>query len=85
MDVLVNDLDAAAVPGSDYSIGLFASRPSPALQAQLKLPKDPGLVVEGCGADSPASKAGVQRYDILLKGNDKPLIGRNDLMQLIDG
>ena len=70
---------------SEYWIGVLASRPSPALQAQLKLPKDQGLVVEpllqpGC----PAAKAGLQRYDVLLKGNDKPLADPSDLVRLIN-
>ena len=69
---------------SDYWLGVVATRPSPALQAQLKLPKDQGLVVEALQPESPAAKAGVQQYDILLKGNDKPLTGLHDLLQLID-
>ena len=69
---------------SEYWLGVIATRPSPALQAQLKLPKDEGLVVEALQAESPADKAGVKPYDILLKGNDKPLTGLQDLMQLIN-
>ena len=76
-------MQSVALEG-DYWLGLFASRPSPALQAQLKLPKDQGLVVEGVQPQGPAAKAGVQQYDILFKGNDKPLHGLRDLMQLIE-
>ena len=76
--------DASATLRSEYWLGLFAPRPSPALKSQLKLPKDQGLLVEGLRPDSPAAKAGVQQYDILLKGNDKPLTGIQDLLQLID-
>jgi len=84
---LINDVasrHAATAKQSEYWLGLFASRPSPALQAQLKLPKDQGLIVEGVQPESPAAKAGIQPYDILLKGNDKPLAGLHDLIQLID-
>jgi serine protease Do len=70
------------LPG-DYWLGVFATRPSPALQAQLTLPKDQGLLVEALQPESPAVKAGLRQYDILLKGNDKPLTGVHDLMQLI--
>ena len=73
-----------ATPPSEYWLGLFATNPSPALQSQLKLPKDQGLLVEGLQPDSPAAKAGIQQYDILLKGNDKPLNSIQDLMQVID-
>jgi hypothetical protein len=69
---------------SEYWLGLIASRASPALQAQLKLPKDQGLVVEALQPESPAAKAGVRQYDILLKGNDKPLTGLHDLFALIN-
>jgi hypothetical protein len=72
------------VARSDYWLGVYASRPSPALQAQLKLSKDQGLLVEELQPESPAAKAGLQQYDILLKGNDKPLGSLEDLMQLID-
>ena len=68
----------------EYWLGLFASAPSPALQVQLKLAKDEGLLVEGLQPGSPAAKAGIQQYDILLKGNDKPLAGLHDLLQLIN-
>ncbi|MGO9114601.1 MAG: S1C family serine protease [Thermoguttaceae bacterium] len=69
---------------SEYWLGMFASRISPALQSQLRLPKDQGLLVEALQPESPAVKAGLQQYDILLKGNDKPLTDRSDLLQLID-
>ncbi len=69
---------------SEYWLGVVASRPSPALQAQLKLPKDQGLVVEALQPGSPAAKGGIQQYDILLKANDKPLSGLHDLQQLIN-
>ncbi|MGA2259606.1 MAG: PDZ domain-containing protein [Thermoguttaceae bacterium] len=82
-DILVNDVDLLKTR-SEYWLGVIATRPSPALQAQLKLPKDEGLVVEALQAESPAAKAGVKPYDILLKGNDKPLTGLHDLMQLIN-
>jgi hypothetical protein len=65
-----------------YWLGVIASRPTPALQSQLKLPKDRGIVVEALEPESPAIKAGIQQYDILLKGNDKPLTGLHDLFQL---
>ena len=75
---------AAGEVQSDYWIGLHASPPSPVVQAQLKLPNDQGLVVEDVQPQSPAAKAGIQQYDILLKGNDKPLANLGDLVRVID-
>ncbi len=69
---------------NEYWLGVVATRPSPALQAQLSLPQDQGLLVEALQPESPAVKAGLRQYDILLKGNDKPLSGLHDLMQLIE-
>jgi hypothetical protein len=69
---------------SEFWLGVYVSRPSPALQAQLKLPKHQGLLVEELRPESPAAKAGVRQYDILLAGNDKPLSGLHDLVLLID-
>ena len=40
-DVLINDVEFTK-PQSDYWIGLFALRPSPALQAQLEVAQGPG-------------------------------------------
>jgi hypothetical protein len=80
---LINDLGAVAKQ-SKYWLGLQASPPSPALQAQLKLPKDQGLLVEALQPESPAAKAGLQQYDILLKGNGKPVANLGDLVNLLD-
>ncbi len=80
---LINDLGAMA-KRSKYWLGLQASPPLPALQAQLKLPKDQGLLVEALQPESPAAKAGLQQYDILLKGNGKPLTNLGDLVNLLD-
>ena len=93
MAIIVGSAQTEAGPGkahaatavqSEYWLGVFASRPAPALRAQLKLPKDQGLLVEALEPESPAAKAGLQQHDILLKGNDKPLADVGDLLQLID-
>jgi membrane-associated protease RseP (regulator of RpoE activity) len=68
----------------EYWLGLFASRPSPALQAHLKLPNSEGLLVEALQPASPAAKAGLEQYDVLLKGNGKPLADVGDLVRLIN-
>jgi len=81
--VLINDLDLLGTPPNDYWVGVIVSRPSPALRAQLRVPKDQGLVVDVLEPEGPAAKAGLQLYDVLLKGNDKPLAHVQDLMQIV--
>jgi hypothetical protein len=43
------------------------------LRAQMALPEGTGLVVQEIVPDGPAAKAGVQRHDILLQADGKPL------------
>ena len=71
MTIVVKSAEAA--PGeiqdvlfdrSEYWLGCGYSRPSPAMQSQLKLPKDEGLLVEAVQPKSPAAKAGIQQYDV---------------------
>ena len=83
----VTILDQSHIVSKDrgeYWLGVFVSRASAALQAQLKLPKDQGLLVEALQPASPAAMAGIQQYDIVLKGNDKPLSDLDDLIKLIN-
>ncbi len=82
-EVAAGEAHGVLADRDEYWLGVIVSRPSPALQAQLKLPKNQGLFVEALQSESPAAKAGVQQYDILLKGNDKTLTDLGDLMQLI--
>jgi len=53
------------------------------LRAQLDLPKDTGLLVQNVMPESPAAKAGLKKYDILLKGNNKDLHEMTDLIDLV--
>jgi hypothetical protein len=73
---------AVATVQSDYWLGVSVSLPSPALRAQLKLPKDQGIVVDAVEPDSPAMKADIKEFDVLLNGNDKPLTGLDSLVRL---
>jgi hypothetical protein len=68
----------------EYWLGLFADPPSAALRSQLKLHENEGLLVESVQPKSPAAKAGIQQYDILLKGNEKTLSDVAGLIQLIN-
>jgi membrane-associated protease RseP (regulator of RpoE activity) len=53
------------------------------LRAHLELPADQGLLVADVVPNSPASKAGLKKHDILLKANDTVLKEMGDLVELV--
>lgn len=55
----------------------------PELGAQLGLPEDFGLLVQEVLPDSPAAKAGLQKYDILKLFNDQQLVDPDQLAALV--
>jgi S1-C subfamily serine protease len=65
-------------------VGMEASAASEALRAQLDVPAGEGFVVEKVFPDTPAAKAGIQRYDVLLRADGTPLHGIGDLAAQID-
>jgi membrane-associated protease RseP (regulator of RpoE activity) len=86
--------DATAVPPTDANTQAQASRgylgvivdhlPQP-VRAQLPadLPPGEGLLVDQVVQDSPAAKAGLQPFDILLQYNDQKLFSPEQLIQLV--
>lgn len=74
----------AAVQLGDYWLGVAVEPVTPAMRSQLGLPDEQGLMVENVQPNSPAAKAGIQNYDVLVKGNDKPLKHPRELVQLIN-
>jgi len=66
-----------------YWIGLLGGPVTPELRAQLDLPQDQGVMIRDIVADSPAAKAGLQTYDVLLAANDTPLHDMGDLAKLV--
>jgi hypothetical protein len=66
-------LGPAAPEKVDYFIGVSASPPDDVLRAHVELPAGQGLLVTEVVPESPAERAGVKKFDILLKLNDKPL------------
>ena len=76
--------DAEPIKLSDYWLGLECRPVPPALRAQLKLPEDQGLVVEGVVPESPAAAAGIEQYDVLVKADGKPLAKLQDLIDAVD-
>jgi hypothetical protein len=64
-------------------IGVITTPPPAVLSAQLSLPDGFGLVVNDVLPDSPAAKAGVQRYDVLTKFNDQQLVDPSQFATLV--
>lgn len=73
---------AAEAPGK-YWIGLRCSNVEGALRAQLGLPQGKGLLVDELMPDSPAKKAGMEQYDVLLKFGERELTAVNDLVEAV--
>jgi hypothetical protein len=89
-NVLVSNLaeavEAAEAEAPKYWIGLFCIEPGEALRAQMNLPEEVGLLVDVVTEDSPAKKAGLQRFDVLLdaKIGDEATSALKDVHQLVD-
>ena len=64
-------------------LGIATSPVPPVLAAQLGLPEGFGLVVEEVMPESPAGKAGVQRFDVLRLFNDQQLVDPGQLATLV--
>lgn len=74
----VNEEAVQAAPA--YWIGLLGGPVTDELRAHLELPADQGILVREVVPESPAAKAGVQQYDILLRVGDEELTGMRDLV-----
>jgi len=66
---------------SSHWIGTACAPASPALLAQLRL--ESGLVVQQVIEKSPAAKAGLKKYDVLVSFNDKQLSSLGDLIKAV--
>lgn len=64
-------------------IGVITTPPPAVLSAQLGLAEGFGLVVSDVLPDSPAAKAGVQRYDVITKFNDQQLVDSGQFSTLV--
>jgi C-terminal processing protease CtpA/Prc len=60
-------------PVTEQHLGLTLSPVGGALRQQLGLAKDQGLLVEQVMAESPASRAGLRQFDILIQVNGQPV------------
>lgn len=73
---------AEKIQQSKFWIGVSCEPMSEALQAQLN--RKQGLWVDAVITDSPASKANIQRHDILLKFNDTELATVEQLVDAVE-
>ena len=64
-------------------LGVSTGPVPPPLGAQLNLPEGFGLLVEQVVPESPAAKAGLQRYDVLRLLNDQQLTDPEQLAALV--
>lgn len=67
-------------------LGARLDKPGATLADQLDLPKDQGMVLEDIVANSPASKAGLKKHDILLELGGKPVPSKEgEFLDLLSG
>jgi C-terminal processing protease CtpA/Prc len=59
-------------------LGVHVVEPSDAMTDQLGLDKGKALVITDVLADSPAAKAGLKKYDVLVEFNGKPVPGNQN-------
>lgn len=64
-------------------LGVSTEEVSDALTAQLGLKPGQGLVVVYVAPDSPAAKAGIQKYDVFEELGDQMLMGPDQLRKLV--
>lgn len=66
-------------------LGLLPEDVTPALAQQFGLSEPTGALVSQVEANTPASRAGLKRGDVILKVNGRPINGMNDLRLTISG
>ncbi len=81
--VVVNvDEESDKAPQGEYWLGVQIAALSEVVKRQLAV--EHGLAVEEVSPDSPAAKAEIRKYDILVKADDKPLKEFGDLIKVVD-
>ena len=64
-------------------LGIYATKVNPNVSHQLKLTENLYLNVELVAKNSPAEKAGIQKFDLLLQMNDQILVNQEQLKYLV--
>ncbi len=79
------DFTAELPAENKYRIGIGCGEVSAALRMHLKLPEDAGLLVNAVVDDSPAGRAGVKRFDVIVEANGTPVDSISDLIRVVNG
>ena len=66
-----------------YWIGLLGGPVTPEVRHHVQIPENQGLLIREVVPDSPAAKAGIEKFDILLRANDAELHEMTDLIDLV--
>jgi membrane-associated protease RseP (regulator of RpoE activity) len=66
-----------------YWIGLLGGPVTPEVRHHVEIPENQGLMIREVVPDSPAAKAGIEKYDILVRANDAELHEMTDLVDLV--
>jgi membrane-associated protease RseP (regulator of RpoE activity) len=66
-----------------YWIGLLGGPITPEVRHHVDVPENQGILIREIVPDSPAAKAGLEQYDILLRANDAELHEMTDLVDLV--
>jgi hypothetical protein len=77
-----SDVVGQTAPAKHW-IGILCGPVSEELRAQVELPEDHGLLVRQVVPGSPADKAGVKPFDILLTANEEQLADASQLTDLV--
>lgn len=78
----LNVVDPATLP--KFVIGVSLTEVPDSLRAHIKLAAEASIMVGAVVPLSPAAKAGLQQYDILLKAGDQNLHQPKELQDLVD-
>lgn len=79
----LSELMAEGIESAPYYIGVEVEAPGAVVLSQLELAKGTSLVVKQVVKDSPADKAGFQKYDLLTTSEGVKLGSREDLVALV--
>ena len=79
-----DDDDAAEARVPKFVIGVSLSEVPDSLRAHVTLPEGVRVMAGSVFADSPAAKAGLLQYDLLLKSGVKALKSPKDLQEIVD-
>lgn len=90
LNVLVADAEvdrAEVVPEDEenrYRIGIDCAPAPESLRVHLRLHDDSGLLVNSVMDDSPAGRAGIKRFDVIVEANGEPVASVADLVRAVN-